>query len=180
MFEDLLVRYCSPTLAGIKTGNIFTYKGLDIYELIKKWNLVFEKYNMKMVILRKNGNTSLIYVYRVELISRLFSDKKVVDFFRNTGYENPDNYDMVIRQIQEKLKQNSAFPHEIGVILGYPLRDVMGFIKNNGKNFMLAGMWKVYDQCDDCKKTFSRYNNCTRYFLDRFEKGIGVKNLLTA
>ena len=37
-----------------------------------------------------------------------------------------------------------GFPHEIGVFLGYPLDDVKGFIKNEGKKYLMIGYWKVY------------------------------------
>ena len=36
------------------------------------------------------------------------------------------------------------FPHEIGLLLGYPPEDVSGFIENGGKNFLCSGYWKVY------------------------------------
>lgn len=37
------------------------------------------------------------------------------------------------------------FPHEMGILLGYPVEDVEGFIINNGKNELYTGYWKVYD-----------------------------------
>ena len=36
------------------------------------------------------------------------------------------------------------FPHEIGVFLGYPLEDVVGFIRHRGKCFTCCGCWKSY------------------------------------
>ena len=35
MSEDLLIRHCSPTLAGIKTGNLFFLRLLQPEELTK-------------------------------------------------------------------------------------------------------------------------------------------------
>ena len=39
---------------------------------------------------------------------------------------------------QMKLKTREDFPHEIGLLLGYPLADVKAFIENEGK---LYCMW---------------------------------------
>ncbi len=46
--------------------------------------------------------------------------------------------------LSQRLCCEEDFPHEIGVFLGYPLADVIGFIQNRGKNFTACGYWKVY------------------------------------
>ncbi len=46
MSEEMLVRHCSPTLAGIKTGNMFTCSFVDNIEMrncIRCWNRMFVK-----------------------------------------------------------------------------------------------------------------------------------------
>ena len=48
--------------------------------------------------------------------------------------EAPDVGNM-LTQLSRKLCCSAEFPHEIGVFLGYPLGDVVGFIENRGKNF---------------------------------------------
>ena len=35
-----------------------------------------------------------------------------------------------------------GFPHEIGLVLGYPPVDVEGFIKKEGRDFLYSGYWK--------------------------------------
>ena len=34
-----------------------------------------------------------------------------------------------------RLQENEGFPHEIGLFLGYPPEDVLGFIENKGEFF---------------------------------------------
>lgn len=41
MLEEALVRYCAPTLAGLKSGSLFNYSYLSLdylLERIKHWN----------------------------------------------------------------------------------------------------------------------------------------------
>ena len=41
MSEELMIRYCSPTLAGIKTGNLFSCFDSspdEIFGTVRKWN----------------------------------------------------------------------------------------------------------------------------------------------
>ena len=50
--------------------------------------------------------------------------------------------DGMLRQLSRRLCCEADFPHEIGVFLGYPLTDVVGFIENQGRNFTCCGCWK--------------------------------------
>ena len=47
-----------------------------------------------------------------------------------------------------------SFPHEIGVILGYPLEDVKGYMENGGQKCLLNGYWKVYNNPEEAKRKF--------------------------
>ena len=39
---------------------------------------------------------------------------------------------------------SKIFPHEMGLLLGYPVEDVTGFMVHGGKNSLYSGYWKVY------------------------------------
>ena len=45
-----------------------------------------------------------------------------------------------------------GFPHEMGVLLGYPVEDVRGFMEQNGQNALYQGYWKVYAHVPDVYK----------------------------
>ena len=54
------------------------------------------------------------------------------------------------------------FPHEIGLFLDYPLVDVIGFIRNTGKNCKCSGCWKAYGNAKEAEKTFCKYKNAEK------------------
>lgn len=89
----------------------------------------------------------------------------------------PEEYIEVLRS-----RMNSAplFPHEIGVFLGYPLYDVIGFIKNEGKYACCCGYWKVYGEQDAAERCFQRFNKCTRIYKRLFDSGKTVLHLTVA
>ena len=72
------------------------------------------------------------------------------------------------------------FPHEMGVFLGYPLGDVIGFIKNAGQNCKCVGCWKVY--CNECEaeRTFARYKKCSEIYRRLWNQGRTVMQLTVA
>lgn len=64
-------------------------------------------------------------------------------------------------KIKERIRQLEDFPHEIGLFLSYPIEDVLGFIENRGKNYILNGYWKVYGNEEEARKSFFKYRKCT-------------------
>ena len=67
MSEEMLVRHCSPTLAGLKTGNMFTcaFENADnMREDLRRLNCTFRKKGLRIIPLRYRNNRALIYVYR--------------------------------------------------------------------------------------------------------------------
>lgn len=46
----------------------------------------------------------------------------------------------------------------MGLLLGYPVEDVIGFIQNDGENFLYSGYWKVYTNLSEALEHFERYN----------------------
>ena len=63
MTEELIVRHCSPTLAGLKTGNMFTCPYTDKEELlneIRKINKCLESKGFRLVPLLASGEINHI------------------------------------------------------------------------------------------------------------------------
>jgi len=73
-----------------------------------------------------------------------------------------------------------CFPHEIGVFLGYPLEDVLGFIENGGRNCLSCGCWKVYSNECEALKAFERYEKCRAVYQRLFASGCPLTRLTVA
>ena len=73
-----------------------------------------------------------------------------------------------------------AFPHEIGVFLGYPIEDVIGFINNKGCNFKCCGYWKVYGDKEKAIKEFARYDKCRMIYTKLWNQGRSILKLTVA
>lgn len=67
MSEELLVRHCAPTLAGLKTANLFACRFSDgdaLRRCLCCWNRRLMKKGLRILPLRFEGRRALIYVYR--------------------------------------------------------------------------------------------------------------------
>lgn len=73
MSEELVIRHCAPTLAGMKTGSMFScmFETKDeMRDTIRRLNRIFSKRGIRTLPLRNKDNRFLIYVFRPEDLKR--------------------------------------------------------------------------------------------------------------
>ena len=182
MIDKHLVAHCSPTLAGLKSANIFNYSFVSIKHLMAQlegWNAKLHAKGVSIRLLRRSGGNALIYVYRRDRVREELKRQGVLDFLSNYGYET-DHLESCLQNLSTRITTQLEFPHEIGLFLGYPLEDVRGFIRNKGKNCRCVGCWKVY--CNECeaKKTFARFEKCQSIYWNLFNRGRSITQLTVA
>ncbi len=182
MFERSLIEHCSPTLASIKTASLFTITyqtQSNLRSQLEQWNLRLGGKGVTLRIMRDNGATALIYVYREKQLSRDLRRPGVAAFLQKYGYSSLTPADAVAR-LETRLRAAAGFPHEIGLFLGYPLGDVIGFIENAGRNSKCCGCWKVY--CNECEamRQFARLRKCREIYARLWGAGKSVLQLTVA
>ena len=67
MSEEDIIRFCSPTLAGIKPGNLFTATYDDSEQLQKELDVLANRLSakgVKILSLRQKQGRALLYFYR--------------------------------------------------------------------------------------------------------------------
>ena len=178
MSEELIIRQCSPTLAGIKTGSLFTCPFRTEAELradIASLNRRLAPKGVYVRILRVRRR-ALLYLYRPSSLRRDFDSAEVAALLREYGYA-ADDADACVRQLRARLAGASDFPHEIGLFLGYPAEDVRGFIENRSDGCKCVGTWKVYGDEAAARVRFAQFEKCTRIYQAQFSKGKSIERL---
>ena len=182
MSEDLLIRHCAPTLAGIKPGNMFpcTYEtGRELQDYIRRLNRILVPKGIRVMVFRCRAGHALIYVFRPSDLSRILEDQVAVEILRSRGYRDI-RLEPCICQLMGRIQESDEFPHEVGLFLGYPPEDVWGFIENGAANQKCIGCWKVYGDEESARKTFDRYKRCTAVYSDQWARGISMERLAVA
>lgn len=180
-FEAVLVRQCAPTLAGMKPGSIFCFNHSPLEvsrQKVCQWNKQLEPFGLTVQILleRPGSGSVIVFVYRHDRLEQMLSDDAYQNFLAEAGYERT-NLDGLLEQLAYRLRTQPEFPHEIGVFLGYPLRDVTGFIENHGRNFTCCGFWKSYGDPAEMQVCFACYRRCIQTYVAMFEQGIPLERL---
>lgn len=182
-FEQALIEQCAPTLAGVKPANLFRFispRRAYVLSCVESWRRHLEPYGIQILILKEcplNGSF-LIYLYRRKSMETLVSRPACASFLAGMGYPRPHQLDGLIARLSRRICDDREFPHEIGVFLGYPLCDVIGFIQNKGKNFTCSGYWKAYGNPTEARARFARYRKCTEIYKKLFAKGTPVMKLV--
>ena len=188
--EEVLVEQCAPTLARVKPASMFRYQPRDLKA--EPVELALEKLPALQKTLAARGiririlkncpktETLLFFVFRTEMCRRILEDRASRAFLRAGGYDTEHGMDALLEQFSEKICLRESFPHEIGVLLGYPLADVIGFIRNGGRNCRGQGCWKSYSDPAGAMRSQEIYRKCTRIYKRLFAAGTPLTKLAVA
>ena len=176
MPDELIIKHCSPTLAGLKPGNIFNFdfeSDEELQESFTRLNKILGTKGLRALplIYTKGGGRAIVYIYRPGMLTEVISEDSVRSILKDLGY-SPQNMNVCVAQLMEKMRKadKDSFPHEIGLFLGYPAEDVQGFMRSHARSHKLCGAWKVYGNEERAKKTFDAYNKCKADYSRRFKE----------
>lgn len=190
-FETVMIEQCAPVLAGIKPANLFRYVTRDkagLYRTVQYWNAQLSSRGLHLRVMKEcpHGEWYLLYLYRPARLGPVLAGEEIGRFLEQEGYtlpaqpDSPAGCQALLDQLARRLECGGEFPHEIGVFLGYPLADVIGFIRNRGQNFTFCGFWKSYSDPDDARRYFCQLKKCTDVYLRLFHSGTPILRLAVA
>lgn len=182
MSDEIIIRHCSPTLAGLKTGNIFSYPCLDRKEMlltIRSLNQRLVPKGVRVIPLKLSSDRVLLYIYRPNKLENDLAVEDTAKLLSEYGYSVENSAKCVVH-LSKRLYESEEFPHEIGLFLGYPPEDVRGFIDNHAEGYKCVGCWKVYGDEYSAKKKFDCYKKCTDVYCSQWANGKSIERLTVA
>ena len=179
MPEQLLIDHCSPTLAGLKTGNMFPVNiepGQDICDELRKLNRMLREKGIRVVILRRTDKKALLYLYRPDHLERDLCCPAAKQILEAKGYCCGSAGNCLVQLIRH-MSEDKEFPHEVGLFLGYPPEDVRCFMEDSRRGVKCIGCWKAYGDEEKAKKTFDRFRRCTDVYRRELSRGRSLLQL---
>ena len=178
MLEQSLITHSAPTLAGLKTGSLFCFSyssGAELEAQLSRCRLALQDKGVRIRILRRTPDRALLYVYRPAKLAQDLQKPGVPEFLAQMGYPSL-NPEQALGRLAQKTARQSCH-HEVGLFLGYPLADVVGFIENEGKNCKCAGCWKVYGNEAAARRRFAQFKACRYIYAYQFQNGRTLSQL---
>ncbi len=178
MTEELIVKCCAPTLAGLKPGSIvcLSHSCMSVPDELEKCRRILKTKGVEVRLCEGCKGQQLIYLYRPEALDDMMAKKCNACLLRRYGY-NTEDVQSAVDCLLDRIRHEEEFPHEIGLFLGYPYEDVAGYIENKGKNYVTDGLWRVYGNKDNAKKRFDSYKKCTRVYIKCYKNGFDLDRL---
>ena len=180
MSDAFLVEHCAPTFAGLKTGNLFRIDYADarlFRDELRQLNGILKRKGLRAVPVRMTEHFALIYLYRPDFLKRDLGREEAASILRELGYE-PQSVNRSVAFLARMMREKTEFPHEVGLFLGYPPEDVLGFMKSSREGVKCVGCWKVYGDEVRARAVFRRFQRCQKVFEENVQRGRKLEALI--
>lgn len=171
--ESQIALQCAPLLSGLKISNLFNVSKEQL-PLVKK---LFCGTNISYYILLEQKDTVALFLYQKEELLAYISKEEVRTFLKQYGYQEASvkySLSLLAKRYYSHIMQKAEFPHEMGVFLGYPVEDVIGFIEHEGKECLGVGYWKVYKNMPQKKMIFEQFERAKEWMVVLLSNGIDL------
>jgi hypothetical protein len=155
--KRIIISHCGPVLMGIKPAALFVVKSENSYACLGSLLPTY----LSLMILRKSETGLLVFVFAREKLEQTIADTNIKTVLSGMGYPEGTSVFVFLDYLKNRF-ESRQFPHEIGLFLGYPVDDVLGFVKHKGENYKLCGYWKVYGDVEQAKLCFRQYDKCRK------------------
>lgn len=171
--EMQIAVHCAPLIAGLKLSNLLMIQNQDLdrtTSLLKRAGISY----FVVAVTDENVAVLLFDRHRLEIY---LQEERVWQIFRDMGYQE-DAMGKILYAFRQRyegyLLRNQEFPHEMGLLLGYPVEDVEGFILNEGENCLYIGYWKVYENLSDKMALFRQFEMARDALLRMLSAGTTI------
>lgn len=175
--ETQLALQCAPLIAGLKMSNLLIIESDNLYEVRQ----ILKDSCISCFALSKTEQRSMILLYNERKLEAYLSEKYVKKFLKECGYQEASLSEILPAfqlRYQKYVSGKEEFPHEMGVLLGYPIEDVEGFIKNEGENFLYTGYWKVYADLSVKIQLFRKFEIARETLIQLVSSGVSITDII--
>ncbi|QQO10342.1 DUF3793 family protein [Breznakiella homolactica] len=131
----------------------------------KRLNVAWEKWGMELcgglglsaLPLRDSSKGILLLLYKPRLLRKVLTGP-AGRYLCSLLYPVDSGITACLEELNRRFNISGNIPHEVGIFLGYPLEDVIDFIRGNKKAHPCKGCWKVYHRPERASRIFNYIN----------------------
>lgn len=184
--ESFLVASAAEVIAGVKPANLIRILNRDlpcgrsIFELWHRYGAkVIEGTVLSALTLREDADGVLLLLYRPELLEKRLRSRTMQAFLTRSGYPALADLETNLKCLAGNFTLKES-PDEVGFFLGYPAKDVRGFV--NGTNSAWNGrcLWRIYGPPARSLRLYRHFCQQRRQVTARLMDGASPRALLKA
>lgn len=147
-----LMLECSETLAGIKPASLVSLVnrqrscGRNLYHLWQEHHdqLPASLPLLRFAVLQKSERAVLLFCYHPEQLETHLAHSGIRVLLGKAGYDTTRDSAGLLDELSRRIESRASFPHEIGLFIGYPAKDVAAFMGMVKLPFTCQGPWKIF------------------------------------
>jgi len=163
-----LMLECAEVLAGVKPANLISLGnrpqlcGRNLYQLWQSHHedLATRLAGLTIMVLQTRQRSLLLLCYNNDHLERHLSHAGIRILLRKAGYEADAATEALLGELSRRIENSESFPHEIGLFIGYPAKDVAAFMGLVRLPFACQCLWKIYGNPEESLGLAERYRCC--------------------
>jgi len=145
-FSAWLAIELAATICGSKPSTILTLIDTKQQALLNMWKEhgreVLSNTLVRFISLRSTTNKETILFYRSDVLEKCITNTHHKKFLQHLGYRVEEGVDSCLALLKKRFQ--CCCPHEMGVLLGIPLKDVLGFMAMTNLPQTCRKEWCIY------------------------------------
>ncbi|MDR1950059.1 MAG: DUF3793 family protein [Spirochaetaceae bacterium] len=158
---EVFLRWAAgPAIAGIKPASLISILQSRSGETWESCGAgICRGLGISAFPLRKSPRSTLVLLFRRRLLARKVLTGVPGRYLRSLAYPIETGPEACLGHLKARFTESdmaaSPFPHEVGIFLGYPPEDVIGFCSGKPSPYGCRGYWKVYHRPEKAQRTFA-------------------------
>ena len=150
-YEEWIMTAIAGVLLAKKAGELIVLSpesaGLSVPRQLEVLRSLVCSWQLSSVTVCQSEHCAKVVIYRAELVESMLSDVPRW-VLRRLGYPADTKPAAFLDELRRRWRANERMPHEIGFALGYPVKDVLGFM--NLVRLPCTGVcgWRIYGNPD--------------------------------
>lgn len=167
----------AEVLQGVKPSNLVNLVnrprrcGKNLYDIWKEHGEgILRRSSLEAKIMAERPGSLLVLIFNRHAVCRLLENKGVHALLRKSGYASTYDADDLLTEVSCRFACG-GIPHEIGIVLGYPLKDVTGFMGLGRLAFTCQGPWRIYGNPLESLRLAEMHRECRCRMVRRLKAG---------
>lgn len=134
---------------GIKPGELlrvrhcYRSKNKEGFQFCLYRNDILNILQLNYLELRIEEDCSLILFYHRDAMAKTLAKEENLEVLKSCGYPIDLPFEEMLRLLKGRFEKE-IIPHEVGIFIGYPAKDVMGFIQKIPRSPGHHGAWVIF------------------------------------
>jgi hypothetical protein len=159
---------CSEVLAGVKPANLISLVnrtrpcGRNLFQL---WQTMQQQAVKRLVgldflVLQTKDRALMLLCYDKSQLNNHLDHAGIRTLLHKAGYHRDATLNSLLDELKRRVADQGSFPHEIGLFIGYPAKDVAAFMGLIKLPFTCQGPWKIFGNPDQSLCLAEQYRCC--------------------